>query len=366
MVAVVAVANIGLAGQVLDLQDRLEQRTQWQVNQTTTTPRPATIDAGVTRASLGASCQACVIDSAPHLPWAVVLGFASVLSAVAMAAMLTMRIRTHGALLSEVGRRRTPMRGDHTIRELSTDLAGANRLMVELNHVASLIQRTAGDNAHALRSPLSVVKIAIGRIRAQVPADEAMVNAALDAAEANVDRISEIIDAAQRLDEDTAALILAPRRTEELADIVRDALQCCTPQLEAASLRVSSRLQDRVFVDASEGTLEELLDDLLRNALLASPSRGLIAVQLIADGDAAVLRIEDQGPWISVDALDSALERDYTPFNQPPSPRMIRRRAYYVASRNAELLGGHLELDNKPDGGLTVVVSLPLARRFEG
>lgn len=371
MLAVAAIANLGLAHQVLDLQDRLEQRSHeqrpegqrpgGQAQPATIPARPAGTDAGMTRAALGTSCQTCVIEADPHLPWTVMLGVASMLLALAMAATLTLRIRTHSGRLSEIGRRRKPMRGSHTVHEFSADLAGVNRLMVELNSVASLIKRAAGDNAHALRSPLSVVKIAIGRIRAQVPADEAMVNAALDAAEANVDRISEIIDSSQRLDEDTAALILAPRRAQDLGDVVRDALQFCAPQVEAASLRVSSCLQDRVFVDASEGALEELLDDLLRNALSASPAHRPINVQLTVDGDAAVLRIEDQGPRISADALDSVFERDYASLTQLPSPRTVRRRCYHVASRNAELLGGHLELDNKPDGGMAVVVRLPLA-----
>jgi hypothetical protein len=186
VLAVAAIANLGLAYQVLDMQDRLEQRPHeqrpnGQAQPATMPTRPAGTDAGMTRASLGTGCQTCVIEADPQLPWTVMLGVASMLLAVAMAATLTLRIRTHSGLLSEIGRRRKPMRGGHTVHELSTDLAGVNRLMVELNNVASLIERAAGDNAHALRSPLSVVKIAIGRIRAQVPADEAMVNAALDA-----------------------------------------------------------------------------------------------------------------------------------------------------------------------------------------
>jgi signal transduction histidine kinase len=374
VLAVATAANVVLADRVLDLHGRLEQPPQWQVHPAQAHPaaissKPVANDSGMTRASLTASCPTCVVDAGPQLPWPVVLGFASMLLALAVVVGLTSRLRAHCGLIAEIGRHRRPlphMTERDAVGELSTELAGANQLMVELNQVASLIKRSAGDNAHALRSPLSVVKIAVRRVRAQVPADETMVNAALDAAEANVDRMSEIIDASQRLDEDTAALILAPRRPEDLASMVRDAVRRSTRQLEAMSLQVSSCLQDGVFVSAGEGMLEALLDDLLRNAAAASPQRTLISVDLVAHDHAAVLRVGDRGPWISTDALDAAFERDYTQFNRLPTIRSLdgprlRRRRYHVANRNAELLGGRLRLDNKPGGGMSAIVWLPLA-----
>jgi len=369
-----AVANIVLVEQVLDLEGRLEQRPRWPVQlepmrPTSISTRPATDDPGATRASLAATgCPSCVLDDAvPLLPWPVVLSFASMLLAVAVAAGLTSRLRDHSGLIKEIGRRRAPLlRTSGSVGELSTDFAGANQFMVELNHIASLIKQSAGDDAHALRSPLSVVKIAIRRVRAQMPAGGAMVNAALDAAEANVDRISEIIDASERLDEETAALILAPRHTEDLTDTVRAAVRRSTRQFEAMHLQVSSSLQDGVCVSASEDMLAAMLDDLLLNAAAASPQGTVIAIELVAHDHAAVLRVDDHGAWISTDALDSAFERDYTQFNQIPTKRSLdgprlRRRLYYIANRNAQLLGGHLRLDNKPGGGMSAVVSLPLA-----
>jgi signal transduction histidine kinase len=374
ILAVAAAANVVLADRVLDLEGRPEQALQGQVHSAPVqpapiSPKPAANDSGMTRASLTASCPTCVMEAGPQLPWPVVLGFASMLLVLVVVVGLTSRLRAHCGLIEEIGRHRKPlmrMTGSDPVGELSSELAGANQFMVELNNVASLIKRSAGDNAHALRSPLSVVKIAIRRVRARIPADEAMVNAALDAAEANVDRMSEIIDASQRLDEDTAALILAPRCSEDLANLVRDAVQRGTRQFEAMSLQVSSSLQDGVFVIASGGMLEALLDDLLRNAAAASPQRAVISVELVAHDHAAVLRVQDCGPWISTDALDAVLERDYTQFNQLPSSRSIdgprlRRRRYYVANRNAELLGGQLRLDNKPGGGISAIVWLPLA-----
>ena len=99
VLAVAAIANLGLAYQVLDLQDRLEQRPHQQrpsgqLQPATMPTRPAGTDAGMTRASLGTGCQTCVSEADPQLPWTVMLGVASMLLAVAMAATLTLKIRT--------------------------------------------------------------------------------------------------------------------------------------------------------------------------------------------------------------------------------------------------------------------------------
>lgn len=373
VLTVAAAANVVLVNQVLDLQARLEESPHQQVQQVVAAV-PAMIGAGGTNASYGAGCRSCTLETthpplSSQLSWPLSLGFASIFLAAVVMATLTSRLRAHSGLIEEIWRRRQPLQrlaGPHPLGELSTDLTRTNQLMVELNNVAGLINRASGDSAHALRSPLAVVKIAIQRVRAQTSADRTMVIAALDAAEANTDRMFEIIDSSQRLDEETAMLIVAPRRTEELGDIVRDSLHRRAPQLKEKSLRVSACLQDRALVHASEDMLEELLDDLLRNAAAASPQGAAIDVALVVADRVAVLRIEDEGAWISPDDAEQACERDYMRSEPLSAGRLhnglvLRRRSYYVANRNADLLGGHLGLENRAAGGIVVVVRLPLA-----
>jgi two-component system sensor histidine kinase ChvG len=115
--------------------------------------------------------------------------------------------------------------------------------------------------------------------------------------------------------------------------------------------------------------LDALLDDLLRNAAAASDERASIGVSLVTEEHAALLRIEDEGSWISADALESICERAYGRSEWSIDGAMddgpvVRRRRYYVAKRNADLLGGDIRFDNRPEGGLSVVVSLPLALDF--
>jgi hypothetical protein len=80
----------------------------------------------------------------------------------------------------------------------------------------------------------------------------------------------------------------------------------------------------------------------------------------------ALVRVEDQGAWVSPDVLESLWEREHANTcarsvgghfdDSHPSAR----RHYYVTKRNVGLLGGDVRLDNRADGGISVSVSLPL------
>jgi signal transduction histidine kinase len=299
----------------------------------------------------------------------VLLALVSVLLTALLALSLVPRLRAHSVLVEEIRRHRRPfsgISGRESVWELSGDLGRINLLMSELNQIASLINRAAGDYAHALKSPLSVVKIAVRRVRSHVTAGDVMVNAALDAAEANVERMAEIIEVAQRLDEETASLIVAPRQMEDVADAMRQALHRASPRFAAKALQISAHLQESVFVYAAEGMLAALLDDVVRNAAAVSPERGTISIFVATQNDIALVGVEDQGSWVSPDALESLWEREHA--NTCPRSTVghiddgppLQRRHYYATKRNAGLLGGDVMLDNRADGGFSVSVSLPL------
>lgn len=330
--------------------------------------KPGGVGGDLMRASLQSSCQGCSSEANSVILWPVLLALVPILLMALLALSLAPRLRAHAALVEEIRRQRKPFSGyggGAPVWELASDLGRINLLMGEINQIASLINRAAGDYAHALTSPLSVVKIAIRRVRSHVAAGDVMLNAALDAAEANVERMAEIIEVAQRLDEETASLIVAPRQMEDVADAMREALRRAQPRFMAKALQISVHLQDSVFVYAAEGMLAALLDDVVRNAAAASPERGSISILVATQNNIAVVRVEDQGSWVSPDVLESLWEREHA----NTRPRSINghfdegsfhRRHYYTTKRNAGLLAGDVRLDNRADGGFSVSVDLPL------
>jgi two-component system sensor histidine kinase ChvG len=292
---------------------------------------------------------------------------AAILLSILIGLSLVRSVRAHSSLADEISRRRHPLSPPSArapLWELAGDLSRTKRLMAELTRVAEQIRQASEDDAHALRSPLSVVKIAVKRVRAQVPACATTVQAALDAAEVNIERMSRVIDASQSLEEETAALIVATRQTVNLTWIVRDTLERYQDSIVRKSIRVSHLSQNGVIVSAAAGVLDALVHDVLGNAIAASPEGGTLSVYLETDDQSALIQVDDEGAGIPLDCVEVAFERDYSARGDTPTPLSDdaprNRRRYFIAKRNAGVLGGDLTIGRRVGGGISVKVCLPL------
>ncbi|MBV8186225.1 MAG: HAMP domain-containing histidine kinase [Alphaproteobacteria bacterium] len=365
-VAAVGACNVVLIAEILDRDRSAAALSMWMGAQPTVSGAGGRNSPDVFWASLPTS-------SIPVTPkyglgtadWLVLLGVFPVLASVLLAASLQRRLRVHSALTEEINRRREPFptgSRNAPLWELQGQIAQGNQMIVERNNIGLQINRAAGDNAHALKSPLAVAKIAIRRIRSQTPSSTLTINAALDAAEESIERMSDVIEAAQILDEETAALIAAPRCRLSVTAAVVDVLHQQHPLLAAKRLEVTHELRGEVPVYAGEGMLEMLVWDLLRNAVAAAPDESILSIFVERDDHWAVLRVEDEGPWIAADALEFTFEREYVRNGESRTrtPENAVRRRYFIAKRNTDLLGGYLTIVNRVAGGLSVVVRLPL------
>src|SRR5262249_15144001 len=95
--------------------------------------------------------------------WVEALCLLSLLTAILLSLRLISDMRRHLDIIAAMARHRRPLsprQARSTLLELTGDLLHTNRLTAELASIAGQIRLAAGDNAHALKSPLSVVKIA--------------------------------------------------------------------------------------------------------------------------------------------------------------------------------------------------------------
>jgi signal transduction histidine kinase len=300
--------------------------------------------------------------------WVEALCLLSLLTAILLSLRLIGDMRRHQDIVAAMARHRRPLaprQARSTLLELTGDLLHTNRLTAELASIAGQIRLAAGDNAHALKSPLSVIKIALRRVRTEMPMQSAMVTAALDAADANVERMAQVIETSQLLEEEAAGLIVAPREVVELRSLVRECVHGYVHGVIARRLRLDSYLQSDIRVLAPAGMLDGLLDNLLDNAIAASPCGATLGIFLEIKDQWAVLRIVDEGAGIPADGEEFAFERDYEMRGSGVMQSLDKvpprgRRRYFVAKRNTDLLGGDFTIANRPHSGVSAIVRLPL------
>jgi signal transduction histidine kinase len=97
--------------------------------------------------------------------------------------------------------------------------------------------------------------------------------------------------------------------------------------------------------------------NLMMNAVQAMPEGGTLRVVTSADGEAALLRVEDTGPGIAPEHLD----RIWDPFFTTKPVGQGTGLGLSITQRIVTRHGGSIRVENRPGGGACFVVRLPVA-----
>jgi signal transduction histidine kinase len=152
----------------------------------------------------------------------------------------------------------------------------------------------------------------------------------------------------------------------DLVPLVRGAVE----SMRAANPNRDIELRDLgprpVVVLADPGRLEEVLLNLLTNAVTHAPASQLIEVTVARDRDHATVRIRDEGPGIPAGQLAQL----FTRFSRAPRRDGQRRRGLglglYISRELMRAQGGTIDVASVEGSGTTVTLRLPtMAARTE-
>ena len=213
--------------------------------------------------------------------------------------------------------------------------------------------------SHDLRAPLAAAKAAVSGLRSRdarlLTADDR--DELLAAAEESLDQLAHL--AASLLDVSrlqAGALAVFPRPSD-LDEIVADSLDSLGPQAGTVLADIPSGLPE---VMADPAIMERIIANLAGNALRHSLSASPPLVTARTVGDRVQLRVVDHGTGIP----EADRKRAFLPFQRlgRPADRTGVGLGLVVSRGLAEAMGGTVEPEETPGGGLTMVVSLPAAR----
>ncbi|MFI9757555.1 DUF4118 domain-containing protein [Streptomyces sp. NPDC051963] len=211
--------------------------------------------------------------------------------------------------------------------------------------------------SHDLRTPLAGIKAAVSSLRSEDVAwseeDQAEL---LEGIEEGADRLDGLVGNLldmSRLQTGTVTPII---REIDLDEVVPMALGG-VPE-DSVELDIPETLP---MVDVDKGLLERCVANLVENAVKYSPTDMPVLVSASAIADRVEVRVVDRGPGVP----DEAKERIFEPFQRYGDvPRGAGVGLGLAVARGfAEAMDGTLDAEDTPGGGLTMVLSLPTARR---
>ena len=222
------------------------------------------------------------------------------------------------------------------------------------SHLRALMdgqRRLLHDVSHELRSPLARLHAAIGLARQQ----PARMEDSLQRIEREGERMNRLVGellTLSRLEAGVGVTLEDVDLTELIGDLVEDA------RFEAAGRRVTVNCEKlpNFWVCANGELLHRAIENVLRNALLFSPVGGAVALAVTAETDnRCLIRIEDQGPGVPADEL----EKIFAPFFRGAGQGDGYGLGLAIARRVLAALNGAIYAENRPEGGLRVVLELP-------
>jgi len=239
-------------------------------------------------------------------------------------------------------------------------VARAEATVAEAEHANRAKDQFIATLSHELRSPLNVM-LGWTRMLRSGNLDSEGVTRGLDVMDRSVRIQSKLID--DLLDVSrivTGKLRLEPQRVD-LAAIVRVTVDAARPAAEAKNIHLTSAIDEWLLMDADPGRLEQIISNLLTNALKFTAS-GHVSVRVIRDQMLARVIISDTGIGISPDLVPLVFER----FRQGDSSTTRSHGGLglglAIVKRLVELHEGEITASSPGLGkGATFTITLPLA-----
>lgn len=236
----------------------------------------------------------------------------------------------------------------------------------EAAELAALSENRAKDQflgmvAHELRSSLHVMLGWIQVLR-QGPQTPDTAARGLQILERNVTLQAKLIEDLLDLSRVISGKLTLELLPVDLTELVSFAVDATRPAAEAKQLQLIAHLEKVGEVSADQQRLQQVIYNVLGNAVKFTPIGGVIEVTLTKVGPAAMLSVQDSGIGIDPELLPHIFE----PFRQARTTQRGRSGGLglglAIARHIVQLHDGTIAIQNKarPGSGAQLDVSLPL------
>jgi signal transduction histidine kinase len=207
------------------------------------------------------------------------------------------------------------------------------------------------DVSHQLRTPLAALRLRLDLLTPDSAQDAADYAGALS----EVARLSRLVDGLLAV---ARAENATPRPVAVQADrVITERVAAWAPVAAERDIQLAAPLLEPVTALAGEGYLEQVLDNLIANAVDAGGPGNHISASVTITQLRARVVVADDGPGMSQAEMDRAFRR----FAASGSGGSGLGLA--IVHRLANSSGGSVRLSQTQGGGLTVTVDFPLADR---
>ena len=241
--------------------------------------------------------------------------------------------------------------------ELDELAATINGLLDRLAAFHTQASRFTADASHELRSPLGAMRAAI-ELALQKPRTPEEYQETLCTLSGQCERLTSLVNSLLLLARSDAGEIAVKRESLDLAALVRDMVELYEPVADDRGLRLLAEASRPVMIEGDSARLQQLVTNLLDNAIRFTDAGGSVTVRAEGNGAAAVLRVRDTGIGIPPEHLPHVFDRFYQVDRARTS--LGSGLGLSICKWIASAHGGTILAHGGTAGGTEVMVLLPL------
>jgi two-component system, OmpR family, sensor histidine kinase ChvG len=249
------------------------------------------------------------------------------------------------------------------IAELDRVADELDRLVASLRRGSEEIRRRTEDDAHALKTPLAILRQAILPIGSAIPEANESARRALQVLSQMVDRMDNLVDHSRRVDESVAELNDPPRRRVDISRMLRRLVQAYGALAEGRGIMLDAEIMANVRVEGSEELIETAIEAVLDDVISSRPAGSHVAIQLRRLESRAEIAVANNGPGIPPEQGYRLFEPRFSlaVANDPTeASAVLNVSGLWTARRNLQAMGGGVRVENSPGQGMLIHLDLPL------
>jgi two-component system OmpR family sensor kinase/two-component system sensor histidine kinase BaeS len=203
---------------------------------------------------------------------------------------------------------RVPTRADDEVGDLARAF---NQMAAELQHAEDLRRQMTADIAHELRTPITVIQ---GNVEALQDGVFPLTPEALAPIQTKTALLARLVEDLRHLALAEAGQLPLDCHPTDLTTLVRRTVVGFGPAAEAKSVRLelAARGTELPLTTLDPQRIEQVLVNLLSNALRHTPAGGTVTIELgRQDSEQLLVRITDTGSGIPAQDLPNVFERFY-------------------------------------------------------
>ncbi len=233
--------------------------------------------------------------------------------------------------------------------------------VTEMRRLETLRRDFVANVSHELKTPVTAIRSAAETLRDGAIKDPEHAPQFVDMIERNAQRLQSLVEDLLELSRIESRALQLDIQNLSLTSAVASAMQLFGERAAKKQMRLTTVVPEDLLVRADKRAFEQVLSNLIDNAVKYCPAGSEVTVKAVPSGDEVQISVADQGAGIPPKHLPRVFERFYRVDSGRAREVGGTGLGLSIVKHLTEAMAGNATVESEFGAGTTFIVTLPRA-----